>query len=242
MYLHAIALEARNPSDQARFWSAALGVPARAHGAAGFELPTPGVAFRLVPALAARAPQSEEAVMRLHLDLHGGPDHDAYAQGLLPLGARRRDVGQGDVPWHVLADVEDHLFCVMPGARYGGPGPGLGALPIDSVSPRADRDFWARVTGWTPVGGGADGDPALCHPDGSGPRLEFCPELGTKPAGARNAMGLVVGLDDGERAADAHRRLVELGARPAESEPGAPWHLLTDPSGNEFGLMTGSAA
>ncbi|MFE3456797.1 VOC family protein [Nocardiopsis aegyptia] len=242
MYLDAIALEARNPSAQARFWSAALGVPAHPRGDAGFELGTPGAGFRLVPAPAAPTDRGEEAVTRLHLDLHGGSDHGGYARRLLALGARRRDVGQGDVPWEVLADTEDHVFCVMPGTRYTGPGPGIGALPIDSASPRDDRAFWAKVTGWTPVGdpdGG--GDPELRHPDGSGPLLAFCAELGPKPTGARNAMGLVVGLDAGERAADAHQRLVDLGARPVESGAGAPWRLFTDPSGNEFRLATAPA-
>lgn len=242
MYLDAIALEARNPSAQARFWSAALSVPAHARAGAGFELPTPGLSFRLVPAPAARTDQDEDAVTRLHLDLHGGADLAAYTRRLLSLGARRRDVGQGDAPWEVLADPEEHLFCVMPGTRYEGPGPGLGALPIDSASPGADRDFWARVSGWTPAGDtDGDGDPALRRPDGPGPSLEFCAELGTKPAGVRNAMGLVVGPGDGESAADAHQRLLDLGARPAESGPGAPWRLLTDPSGNEFRLLTAPA-
>ncbi|WP_304454614.1 VOC family protein [Nocardiopsis sp. YSL2] len=237
MYLDAIALEARNPLAHARFWSAALGVPARSRGAAGFELCTPRVSFRLIPAPEGGTGREEEAVTRLHLDLHGGPDQAAFTRRLLTLGADRRDVGQGDVPWEVLADTEGHLFCVMPGTRYDGTGPGLGALPIDSASPRSDRDFWSLVTGWTPVGDDG-GDPALRHPDGSGPRLAFCAEVGAKPAGVRNAMGLVVGLDDGERSDEAHRRLLELGARPAESDPGAPWRLLTDPSGNEFRLAT----
>jgi hypothetical protein len=243
MYLDAIALEARNPLAHARFWSAALGVPARSRGEAGYELRTPRVSFRLVPVPTAPTGREGDIVTRLHLDLHGGPDQAAFTRRLLSLGASRRDVGQGDVPWEVLADTEGHLFCVMPGERYGGTGPGLGALPIDSASPLADRDFWARVTGWTPVGDGdGHGDPALRHPTGSGPSLEFCAELGPKPAGVRNAMGLVVGLEDGERADDVHQRLLDLGARPVESDPGAPWRLLADPSGNEFRLVAGRAA
>jgi hypothetical protein len=29
------------------------------------------------------------------------------------LGARRIDIGQGDVPWVVMADPEDNEFCVL---------------------------------------------------------------------------------------------------------------------------------
>jgi hypothetical protein len=29
------------------------------------------------------------------------------------LGARRTDIGQGDVPWVVMADVEGNEFCVL---------------------------------------------------------------------------------------------------------------------------------
>jgi len=39
---------------------------------------------------------------------------------LLSLGARRVDIGQGDVPWVVLADVEGNEFCLL--ARRVDPG------------------------------------------------------------------------------------------------------------------------
>jgi hypothetical protein len=32
---------------------------------------------------------------------------------LIGLGARRADVGQGEVPWVVLADPEGNEFCVL---------------------------------------------------------------------------------------------------------------------------------
>ena len=34
-------------------------------------------------------------------------------QRLLSLGARRVDIGQGDVPWVVLSDVEGNEFCLL---------------------------------------------------------------------------------------------------------------------------------
>jgi len=36
------------------------------------------------------------------------------------LGARRADIGQGDVGWVVMADVEDNEFCVLTSLPKGG--------------------------------------------------------------------------------------------------------------------------
>jgi len=54
---------------------------------------------------------------RLHLDVTPGADSDlaTEVERLLSLGARRIDIGQGDVAWVVLADPDDNEFCVRPG-------------------------------------------------------------------------------------------------------------------------------
>lgn len=51
---------------------------------------------------------------RLHLDVAPMPNGDqtTEVERLLSLGARRIDIGQGDVPWAVLADPDDNEFCV----------------------------------------------------------------------------------------------------------------------------------
>ena len=51
---------------------------------------------------------------RLHLDVVPavGGDLATEVERLLSLGARRVDIGQGDVPWVVLADPDDNEFCV----------------------------------------------------------------------------------------------------------------------------------
>jgi hypothetical protein len=36
---------------------------------------------------------------------------------LLALGATHADIGQGDVPWIVLADPEGNEFCLLSGAH-----------------------------------------------------------------------------------------------------------------------------
>ncbi|MEV5600529.1 VOC family protein [Streptomyces sp. NPDC052299] len=88
---------------------------------------------------------------RLHLDLAGGPDWEAEAERLLALGATRTDIGQGDVPWDVLADPEGNEFCLLrpghPGVRAGS---GLVAVCLDVTEEERDaqRDFWASWSGW----------------------------------------------------------------------------------------------
>ncbi|MBQ1082119.1 VOC family protein [Nocardiopsis sp. B62] len=233
MLLDSITLQADDPTTLARFWSQALRVPIVLGEPFGLLLPTSGVPLRVMAAPTS-TPRSATAITRLHLDLNGGSDHRSWARTLCSLGASPRDVGQGDAAWEVLADVEGNLFCVMPGDRYEQAEPGLGSLPVDSARPRADRDFWARITGWTPAEGNA---PELRPPHGLGIHLAFCDELGPKPAAEPNLMGLALRLDKDEREADALELLVKRGAVRVETEDEAPWHLLTDPSGNEFRLL-----
>jgi catechol 2,3-dioxygenase-like lactoylglutathione lyase family enzyme len=52
---------------------------------------------------------------RLHLDVAPPPDGDqrAEVERLLSLGAKRVDIGQGEVSWVVMADPDDNEFCVL---------------------------------------------------------------------------------------------------------------------------------
>jgi hypothetical protein len=52
---------------------------------------------------------------RLHLDVAPpvGGDQAAEVERLIAAGARRVDIGQGDVPWVVLADPEGNELCVL---------------------------------------------------------------------------------------------------------------------------------
>src|SRR5450755_4394667 len=51
---------------------------------------------------------------RLHFDLAADSDLGAEVDRLLALGASRVDIGQGDVSWVVMADVDGREFCVLP--------------------------------------------------------------------------------------------------------------------------------
>jgi catechol 2,3-dioxygenase-like lactoylglutathione lyase family enzyme len=52
---------------------------------------------------------------RLHLDLAPPADGDQQVEveRLISLGAKRIDIGQGDVSWEVLADPDGNEFCIL---------------------------------------------------------------------------------------------------------------------------------
>ena len=57
---------------------------------------------------------------------------------LLALGAVPADIGQGDVPWTVLADPEGNEFCVLdPRPTYRDTGPVAAVTLIDAPPPHA---------------------------------------------------------------------------------------------------------
>ncbi|WP_238007126.1 VOC family protein [Dactylosporangium sp. AC04546] len=62
-----------------------------------------------------RTPHLTDTRHRLHLDVvpYRGDDQAAEVARLRTLGATPADVGQGDVPWIVLADPEGNEFCVL---------------------------------------------------------------------------------------------------------------------------------
>jgi len=64
-----------------------------------------------------KVPDVKTTKNRLHVDLRppNGSDQATELERLLGLGATRVDIGQGDVPWHVLADPEGNEFCLLRG-------------------------------------------------------------------------------------------------------------------------------
>ena len=114
-----IAVDAHDPERLARFWAEALDYKIEYDSNQDLEndgsereviiAPQTGHGPRL---LFLEVSDSKTVKNRLHLDLRPG-DQNAEVDRLEQLGARRVDIGQGDVTWVVLADPEGNEFCVL---------------------------------------------------------------------------------------------------------------------------------
>ncbi|WP_019811761.1 VOC family protein [Saccharomonospora halophila] len=232
MRLENIVWDAREPRRLGEFWAAALGAETSTDRPDHYEARLSfGEDFFLDLCFQPVASPSTSPA-RLHLDLAGGARQDAVVERLLALGAVHADIGQGEVPWVVLADPEGNAFCVMEHRdAYVGAEP-IAALPLDSAAPERDAAFWSGITGWIPFDGPAPA--TLRHPSGRGPLLEFCSE--PEPKRGKNRLHLDVRLGgDDDTVLD---RLAESGAdRIGRSAPGLPWTVFADPSGNEFCVL-----
>lgn len=236
--LENIVMQARDPGRCGAFWSAALGLvdgdPAYEGDYEG-RLTVPGGPW--IDVCVEPVDHPPQPGWRLHLDLLGGARQREVVERLLGLGASHLDVGQGDVPWVVLADPDGNAFCVMEEREaYRETGP-IAALPLDSADPERDGRFWAAMTGWVPAAG--VGPVALRHPSLRGPLLELCPE--PEPKRRQNRTHLDVrpepgGPDQAEMVALA----LSLGASRATEEwaQGHSWVVMRDPSGNEFCVLS----
>jgi Glyoxalase-like domain len=235
MYLENLVFDALEPQRLGRFWSAALECEPLTDAPGIFETrlsvaggPELDLCFQPVAEPSAATP-------RLHLDLTGGEHQADVVDRLLGLGARHLDIGQGDVPWVVLADPEGHRFCVMEErAAYAGSGP-LAAFPLHSADPERDAAFWAWLTGWTEVPGVAPR--SLRHPSGLGPLLELVPEQAPKGP-TKNRIHLDLRLEPGDDPDALGAGIADRGGAPLRADWGdLPWRSYTDPSGNELCLL-----
>jgi predicted enzyme related to lactoylglutathione lyase len=109
----AIVIDAADPAALARFWSEAAGwqVVETTGWSASLRDPSgTGPFLELI-----QVPEPKRVKNRLHLDVAPwrGDDQAAEVAQLRALGATPADVGQGDVPWVVLADPEGNEFCVL---------------------------------------------------------------------------------------------------------------------------------
>lgn len=237
MRLENIVMQARDPERAGAFWPAALGlVDGRPAHEGDYEgrLTIPGGPW--LDICIEPVPHPPSPGWRLHLDLLGGVRQQEVVDRLLGLGARRIDIGQGAVPWVVLADPDGNPFCVMDErAAYQDTGP-IAALPLDSADPERDGQFWAAITGWVPAAG--IGPVTLRHASLRGPLLELCHE--PEPKARQNRTHLDVRPEPGgPDQAELVELALSLGATRATDDwaQGHPWVVLRDPSGNEFCVL-----
>lgn len=109
--LYNITIDAHDPRALAEFWRQVLDyqVAFEEPDEVGIEPPDDDAAPALI-----FVPVPEDRIVknRLHLDL-APDDQAAEVERLLGLGARRLDIGQGNVSWVVMADPEGNEFCVL---------------------------------------------------------------------------------------------------------------------------------
>ncbi|HEY9294183.1 MAG TPA: VOC family protein, partial [Microlunatus sp.] len=113
MYLENLVFDAMDPRLLGRFWQSVVGATALTDEPDAFETRLSIGGGPVLDLCFQRVPEQPSEPLRLHLDLFGGPGQADEVDRVLALGAHHLDIGQGDVPWVVLADVEGNPFCVM---------------------------------------------------------------------------------------------------------------------------------
>ncbi|MFI6089820.1 VOC family protein [Streptomyces sp. NPDC051218] len=236
-----VNLKARDESTLGRFWAEALGWGISSEGPGVTNVEPVGGTWPDPSAICVdivKVPDPETVRYRVHIDLATtSVAHQAELVGRLKdLGATPADVGQGDVPWTVLADPEGNVFCVLePREIYQDTGP-VAALVVDCADPRAMARFWDEAMDWT-LHEVTDDHARMRSSKGVGPYLEFIRTSGTRTAVSRAHLDVAPYADDDKAAEVA--RLRALGATDADVGQGdVPWTCLADPEGNDFCVLS----
>jgi Glyoxalase-like domain len=116
-----IVVDAHDTRGQAEFWSEVLGYRIldeedNVVEIGTQELTAEEVVRGPVPPTIVFVPVPEDKTVknRLHIDVSPIDREPAEeVERLIALGARRVDIGQGEVRWTVLADPEGNEFCVL---------------------------------------------------------------------------------------------------------------------------------
>ncbi|MEU8385786.1 VOC family protein [Streptosporangium sp. NPDC048865] len=239
-----VNVKALDGSAVGRFWAEALGWSAYSPGVTTYVGPAGGLVWPDPVAVCVDVVTVPEAGTtaknRVHLDLATtSAAHQAeLVARLRDLGATPADVGQGDVPWTVLADPEGNEFCVLePREIYRDTGP-IAAVVVDCADPRVMARFWGEAIDWTVHE--VTGDHArLRSAEGTGPYLEFLRTPGGKIVPDRVHLDLLPRPGE-DRAAEV-ARLRALGATDLDLGQGdVPWTVLADPEGHEFCVLAPS--
>ena len=170
---------------------------------------------------------------RVHLDLasHSAAHQAELVSRARDLGGAPVDIGQGDVPWAVMADPEGNEFCVLePRDIYRDTGP-VAAILTDCADPAALAPFWAGAAGWE-ITRTEDDIVGLRSPAGTGPYLEFLRVPDQKKV--KNRLHPDVAPYRGDDPAAEVARLRAAGAALADVGQGGEvsWTVLADPEGN----------
>jgi predicted enzyme related to lactoylglutathione lyase len=233
-----INMKARDDSALGGFWAQALGWTVSSEGPGvtnlepeGFVYPDPvAVCLDLVA-----SPEPKMVKNRVHVDLATtSAAHQAELVARLEdLGATPTDVGQGDVPWAVMADPEGNEFCVLD-SLYQVTGP-IATVVVDCVDPRVMARFWSNAMDWT-LHKVTDHNAVLRSAKGVGPYLQFLRTPDVKTVWNRVHLDIRPYPGDDPEAEAA--RLRTLGAAAIDlGQSDVPWTVFADPEGNEFCLL-----
>ncbi|MGI5256795.1 VOC family protein [Streptomyces angustmyceticus] len=240
-----VNFKARDDSAVGRFWAEALGwglsreAPGVTHVEPLGDFVRPDPAAVRIDVVAVPEPRTT-AKNRVHLDLATtSAAHQAEVVARLKaLGATPADVGQGDVPWVVLADPEGNEFCVLePREIYRDTGP-IAAVVVDCADPRAMARFWGEAIDWA-LHEVTDSRAVWRSAKAVGPYLEFLRMTGGKTVPDRVRLGLLPYPGDDKAAEVARLRALgaaEIGLGQAD----VPWSCLSDPEGHEFCVLGAS--
>jgi hypothetical protein len=116
-----LVVDSHDPRALARFWCEVLGYRIIDEDDQVIEIGTEELVAEEVvrgpvpPTIVfVPVPEDKSVKNRLHIDVSPiDRDPPEEVERLLALGATRADIGQGDVPWTVLADIEGNEFCVL---------------------------------------------------------------------------------------------------------------------------------
>jgi predicted enzyme related to lactoylglutathione lyase len=236
--LENVVIATENPRELGGFWSALLGWEIVLDQSGEVDVRAPRSQGWLLDLVFGPAGGPKTVKNRIHLDLASASPQDQIAiiERARGLGARSVDIGQGDVPWEVMADPEGNEFCVLePREVYLNAG-AVAAIVVDGVDARRMGEFWSEATGWR-LHPKAAAEVGLNAPNGLGPWLEF--QHGHEPRTVRDRVHLDVRPDAGDDQQAEVERLISKGAARADIGQGdVPWEVMADPEGNEFCVLT----
>ncbi len=107
-----LVVDCSDPQRLADFWSRVLDYKISEADDESVEIKGPEGSGPSL--LFAKVPEGKRDKNRLHIDVNPvDSDQDEEVERILELGARKIDIGQGDVSWVVLADPEGNEFCVL---------------------------------------------------------------------------------------------------------------------------------
>jgi predicted enzyme related to lactoylglutathione lyase len=110
-----IVIDCADPQRVATFWSQVLNWPLVRDPKGYSWLSSTGEPWAPPPVLVfVPVPEAKTVKNRVHIDVNPtGVDQAEELERLLSLGATQVNIGQGDVPWVVLADPEGNEFCLL---------------------------------------------------------------------------------------------------------------------------------